>query len=110
MFEVPNNATPSQIEETVITGKLNAMIFLFSPDCQECRNYASYATNIAEGKGPSNLSVYSLDESKFPEFRKKYVMEQDSNFLFFRDGVRFDECPLNRRGVGIILCEMLFKP
>ncbi|KKQ13561.1 MAG: hypothetical protein US25_C0038G0014 [Candidatus Moranbacteria bacterium GW2011_GWE1_36_7] len=51
-----------------------------------------------------------MDDLKFPDFRKKFKIRGDSRFIFFKDGKKFDECMLNRRGAGIIINEMLFVP
>lgn len=56
------------------------------------------------------FNVLSMDDLKFPDFRKKFKIRGDSRFIFFKDGKKFDECMLNRRGAGIIINEMLFVP
>lgn len=108
-FAVPNEMTASQLEEIVVGGNALAMVFLFSQRCHDCREYSQHMMGIASNETLTPLKMFSIDEDKYPYVRMRYGLKASSNILLFKDGVKFDECPLNTRGIGIIIGEMLYK-
>ncbi|NTW27604.1 MAG: thioredoxin family protein [Candidatus Moranbacteria bacterium] len=107
-FKVPNEISLEEFEKRVFGNNVPVMVFFFDPECGECEEYAPYVVDISENIEIPPLAVFSLNEKKYPNFRKKFRMASESHFLFVKDGKIFDEAPLNRRGVGIILNEINF--
>lgn len=108
-FEVPREIRPEQFDELVVRGNMTAMVFVFSPSCENCREYAPYAVAIADCKKLPGLQVFSIDGDRYPNFQREHEAAKDERFVFFRNGKMFDTSPLNRRGVKIILDELFFE-
>lgn len=109
-FDVPGEVSAEEFELRVLRSRCPVMVFFFDPESTSCAEYAPYVMEAAESLELPHIAVYSVNEKRFPELRKRFEMDPSSNLLFIKNGKKFDESPLNRRGAGMIIREMTSVP